>query len=880
MTWWHRLTHRQKMEDQLANELAFHVEQLTADLTARGHSAAEARRLARLELGGPEQVKEECRDARGTRWVEDFFQDVRYAIRTLRQRPGFAAVALLSLALGTGATTVMFSLIDGVMLQPFAYRDSRHLVRLWEQTDWSTQFGSLWAFTYPNYLDCRRAVSSLEMAVWEVNRGTLSEPGAAEFLDGIEASHELFPLLGVNVELGRVFLPEEDKPGAEPVALISHSVWQRHFGGSREALGAQLIFDGHSYTVVGVLPAAFRLEDDRFDVFTPAGQDTSPAMQNRGAHAFRVWARPRPGARLGQVQTELTLVGQRLANQYPDTNKGRTFVAQPLKPDLGDTKQTLYLLLGAVVLVLLIACANIASLLLARAVGRERELAVRAALGASRWRLARQTLTESLVLSAIGGAAGCALAWMLLRIFIAIAPAALPRLEEATIDVRVLLFTLGAALASGLLFGLAPALRRSGSLVVGGVHSTVRTRGGLRSALVTLEIAFSMVLLTGAGLLLHSLWKLESVPMGMQADRVVTARFVLGRQLYSRDEQQLAFFNELERRLAAVPGVEAMAITDSMPPSGSMRGRPLASIDIEGQPRRPEGSGGMVAWRYVTPGYFATLGIPIVRGRPFSEQDRDPAASATILSESLARRMFPHEDPLGKRILKGPQGQWTTVIGVARDVTNLGAMRESWPEYYIPRKHFDDFNFQRQEPPTGWRSAIVIARTAIDPKLAASSIRAVLGALDPALPVAMETMPQRLREMDQRPRFYAVLLAVFAAMGVLIAAVGLFGVMSFLVAQGTREIGVRMALGATPGQIVRMTLTSAARWTAAGVAIGAGGSFAAARLLRSLLFHVEPGDPAAVGAAMAILCAVVLLAAVAPARRASQLDPGRTLHQE
>jgi predicted permease len=402
----------------------------------------------------------------------------------------------------------------------------------------------------------------------------------------------------------------------------------------------------------------------------------------------------------------------------------------------------------------------------------------------------------------------------------------------------------------------------------------------LRSLLVTLEIAFSMVLLTAAGLLLRSLWNLESVPLGIETDHVVTARFVLGRQRYGGAQQQLAFFNELERRAAAAPGVEAAAITDSLPPSGGMRGRPFSTIEIDGKPRLPEGTGGMVAWRYVTPEYFDVLGIPIVRGRRFTERDQDDSAFTVILSESLARRMFPHEDAIGQRILKGPQGQWATVIGIARDVTNLGATRESWPEFYIPRKHAVDFNFQNQEPPTGWRSAVIVARTAVDPTIAASSLRVVLASMEPSLPVEMETMRQRVRQIDQRPRFYATLLAVFAGMGVLIASVGLFGVMSFLVAQRTREIGVRMALGATPAGIVRMTLASAGRWTLAGVALGAGASFLAARVLQSLLFQVKPGDPVTAAAAVAILCLVSLAATAGPARRAAHLDPNRTLRQE
>ena len=390
-----------------------------------------------------------------------------------------------------------------------------------------------------------------------------------------------------------------------------------------------------------------------------------------------------------------------------------------------------------------------------------------------------------------------------------------------------------------------------------------------------------MILLTGAGLLLHSLWKLEGIPLGMKTDLVITDRFVLGRSGYNTQERQLAFFNQLEQRVAAaLRASRRWRLPIPMPPSGGMRGRPLSTIEIEGVPRRPEGTGGMVSWRYVTPGYFATLGIPIVRGRGFTKEDRQASTFSVILSESLVRRMFPHDDPIGKRILKGPQGQWATVIGVARDVTNLGATRESWPEFYIARKPSVDFNFQNQEPPTGWRAAIVIARTAVDPKLAAASIRGVLASMDATLPVELETMNKRVQQIDQRPRFYAILLAAFAGMGVLIAAVGLFGVMSFLMSQRAREVGVRMALGATPASIVRMTLAAAARWTLPGVAIGAAGSFLAARLIRSLLFQVQPEDPYALGAAVAVLCAVALLAAAAPARRASRLDPMQILRQE
>jgi len=806
-------------------------------------------------------------------------QDARYAMRGLKRNPVFSLTAILAAALGIGAVTAVFSVVDRILFRALPYASEDRLVSVGMMTPLDT---NEFLFAEP-YVELRRDPGPLQQ-VTAFQAGSISadltETNPMR-LNAVRLEANFLEVFGIRPLAGRAFTREEDRPGGPPVAMISYGLWRSRFAGDPRAVGRTLLLDGAPVEIVGVLPKDFEMPTlTQADILLPLALNDAT---ERAGRAFRVFARLKPGITVKQAMAGLQPQFQRALETVPPQFRKEVSLRLRTVRDrqVGDVRAASLALFGSVLAVLLIACANVASLLLARSVARDRELAVRAALGASLLRLARQTLTESLLLSAIGAAVGCALAWALLRVFIAIAPAGLPRLDEATIDTRVLLFTTAAALASGLVFGIVPALRRSGSLLVAGGRATPRSRGGLRSALVALEIAFCTVLLTGAGLLLRSLWKLESVPLGMQTDHVLIARFVLGRQNYSNDGQQLSFFNELERRLAAAPGVQVMAITDSMPPSGGMRGRPLAAIDIEGRPRRPEGTGGMVGWRYVTPGYFATLGIPIVRGRPFTEQDRDPSAFAAILSESLARRMFPHEDPIGKRILQGPHGEWTTVIGVARDVTNLGATRESWPEYYIVRKHSADFNFANQEPgSSAWRSAIVLARTAVDPRLAASSIRAILGSLDPALPVEMETMRQRLEEIDQRPRFYAVLLAVFAAMGVLIAAVGLFGVMSFLVAQRAREIGVRMALGATPARILRMTLAWAARWTLAGVVIGAGGSLAAARLLRSLLFQVGPGDPAAVFAAIAVLGAVALLAAAAPARRASRLDPIETLRQE
>jgi predicted permease len=538
-------------------------------------------------------------------------------------------------------------------------------------------------------------------------------------------------------------------------------------------------------------------------------------------------------------------------------------------------------MLAAVLGVLLIACANIANLLLARAAGREREIAVRRALGASRARIARQVITESLMVGAAGGFAGCGLAWAMLRVVQATAPGGLPRLEEASLDPRVLAFAIAASAGSALLFGLAPALRRDAGVEASAARATTRSRGWLRGGLVTAQVALSLMLLTGAGLLLRSLWNLESVPLGIERDSVTTARFVLGRQRYGSPEGQLAFFRELERRLNAGPGLTAVAISDSLPPSGGTRGRPLAAIEVEGKPARAEGTGGMVSWRYVTPGYFRALGIPLRRGRGFGDEDRGVAVNSVVVSETLARQLFPGEEAVGRRILRDPQGGgWFTVIGVAADARNMGLEKAAAAEYYLVRKPMADATFAQAEPPTGWREASVVARTAVDPRLAAAAIRDAIAALDPALPVEVESMRQRVDRITERPRFYATLLGVFAGAGALLAAIGLFGVLSFLVAQRRREIGVRVALGATPGEIARLTLGFAARWTGLGIAAGGVGALMVARWLQSLLFGVEAGDVRAIGAAAVMLGVVALVAAAGPARRAARLDPMESLREE
>jgi len=881
MTWWYRLTHRRKMEEQLDKELGFHIEELARDLMARGHTPAEAHRLARIELGGPEQVKEDCRDARGTRWAEDLFQDVRYALRTLCQRPGFAAVALLSLALGTGATTVMFSLIDGVMLKPFAYRDPSHLVRIHERTDWSTSFGNIWGFTYPDYLDCKQEASSLDMAAWAINRGTLSEPGSAEYLNGIEASHELLSLLGVNVELGRVFLPEEDKPGAQPVAVISHSVWQGHFGGSKEALGAKLVFDGQPYTVVGVLPAAFRMEDDQFDVFTPVGQDTSPGMRNRRVHAFDVWARLRPRASLAQAQTELTLVGERLAKQYPDTNKGRTFIAQPMKPDVGDARETLYLLLGAVTMLLLIACANIASLLLARAVSRERELAMRAALGASRGRLARQCFTESAVLAIAGGALGVGLAALGMRPFALFWPGGLPRVQEVQLNWRVLLFALGVSLVSGLLFGLAPALRAPARHLEQALRSGARTLAGsthrLHGAFVVSEISLAVVLLVSGGLLARTLLRLSALDPGVNIHNVLTARTALSPATLADPERTRAAWKYLLDQARAVPAVEAIAMVDTVPMREGSNPINYSTVPANVDDGREYPN---VLANCATPEYLKVTGIPLRRGRFLTDDDRKATQSVVVIDEVMSQQAFPGQDPIGKPLWLGIAPDPVIVVGVVGHVRQWGLAADDQSklraQLYYPFAQVPDKLVRR------WSELMSIAvRTGVDPlSLVEPLRRAVRGATGDQVLYEINTFEHLATASLARQRFLLLLFGIFAALALLLACIGIYGVLAYLTSQRVPEIGVRMALGATASAVMWIVLRQSLTMILAGVVVGAAGSWFATRSLERLVEGVRSADPSTFAAMIAILVVAALLASFLPARRASRIDPIKALRQE
>jgi putative ABC transport system permease protein len=798
-------------------------------------------------------------------------QDARYAVRALLRTPAFTLAAVLAMALGIGAGTAVFSVVDRILFRSLPYPDDGRLVSL----GMAAPIAPAEFLLAYDYLDWRAASTPFEsMGAWSgVRDCDLTGASPVRLQCGMVDAH-LLPTLGIQPIMGHNFTSGEDQPRAPKVALISYGLWRSRFAGDPGVVGKPVSLDGQPVTVTGVLPPQFELPTlAPVDMLVPQALDVTAAVSRRSATILYTVGRLKPRATLEQARAALgPLFATSMKDVPPNFRKDVSLRLRPLRDlQIHDARLASWILLAAVLAVLLIACANVANLLLARAAGRKHELAVRAALGAPRARLVRQALTESLLLAAAGGAAGCALAVLLLRGFVAIAPEGIPRLHEAAVDIRVLLFTLAISLAAGLLFGLAPALQNPRAETLAGWR-TVGTRSHLfRQALVAAQIAISVVLLAGAGLLLRSLWNLENQPLGMRLDGVMTATVTLGEQSYADPTRRLAFFEDWEARLRQTPGVTSAALVSALPPITNVAISMLYNaIGVAGRPQDTNGTGGTVAWRTVTPDYFAVLGIPVLRGRAFREEDRGADQNQVILNDALARRMFPGEDPIGKQIQPGRSGPWLSVIGGVGNVKNSGLVDDAGPEYYLVRKHAGDVG----------RTATAIVRTSADPRGMARWLRAEVAALDATTPVVLESMETHVGKLAERPRFNAVLLGLFAGMGLLLATIGLYGVVSFLVAQRTQEIGVRMALGATPGAIGGMVLRHAARSTAVGAAIGAAGAFFALRLLRTMLFRVPAGDPWTLAAVLAVLTGVAMLAAWVPSRRAARVNPVEALRQE
>jgi predicted permease len=804
--------------------------------------------------------------------LEILAQDVRYAVRALLRTPTFTLAAILAMALGIGAGSAVFSVVDRILFRSLPYPGDGRLVSLGMVAPIAPHEFLLGY----DYLDWRAASTPFEsMGEWSgVGDCDLTTANAVRLRCGIVDSH-LLPALGIQPILGRNFTPEEDQPDVPKVALISYGLWRSRFAGDPAMVGKPISLDGQPVTITGVLPPQFELPSlAPIDLLVPQALNMPETVSRRNATILYVVGRLKPGATLAQGRAALApLFANSMKDVPPNFRKDVSLLLRPLRDlQIQDARLASWILLAAVLAVLLIACANVANLLLARMAGRRRELAVRTALGAPRVRLVRQALTESLLLSAAGGAAGCVLALLLLRGFVAIAPEGIPRLDQAALDMRVLLFTLAVTLLSGLLFGLAPALENPRAEILAGWRTAGSRSQIFRQALVAAQIAISVVLLAGAGQLLRSLWNLQNQPLGMRVDGVMTATVTLGEHPYADQARRLAFFDEWEARLRHTPGVTDAALVNALPPvTDVMLSMLYNAIAIQGRPQDTNGTGGSVAWRSVTPDYFAVLRIPLLRGRAFREEDRGPDRNPVILNDALARRMFPNEDPIGKQIQPGRRGAWLTVVGIAGNAKNSGLVDDAGPEYYVIRKHVPgDFG----------RTATAVVRTTADPAGMARWLRAEVAAIDPTTPVIVESMRQHVGKLAQAPRFNAVLLGLFAAMGLLLASIGLYGVVSFLVAQRTQEIGVRMALGATPAAISGMVLRHAGKSTAAGAVLGAAGSFFALRLLGSMLFHVPARDPWTLAGVLAILVAVSILAAWIPSRHAARVNPVEALRQE
>jgi predicted permease len=694
---------------------------------------------------------------------------------------------------------------------------------------------------------------------------------------------DFLPTLGILPLIGRNFSADEDRPSAAKVVLLSFGLWRSRFGGDPDIVDKAISLDGGVARVIGVLPTTFELPTlHQFDLLVPQALPETSRMPT-ATGLLRVFARLKPGVSVEQATAQLqTQFGPYLESVPVGLRKDAALSVRSLRDyQMGSARTTSLLLLRSGGLVLLIACANVAILLLGLAARRRREMEVRAALGARRRRLLRQTLTESLVVGLSGGLAGCGLAHLFLSLIVSVAPSGLPRLAEAELDLRVLVFALAVSLFSVFLFGAIPALRSRASGSLTGSHSVGPRRGVFRQSLVVGQIAASLVLLTLTGLLLRSLLSLENQPLGMDVEDVFVSQIKLNHRDYIEPGRSQAFFEDLEDRLRALPGVTAVAVSDSLPPSGRMRARPYARISVLGRPAPEEGTPGVVGWRSVTPAYFLTLGIPILEGRDFEEQERNLSAEGTIIvSETLAGVMFPEGRPVGQRMRVSPEGPWLKVVGIAQDVRNAGIAAPAEPEYYVVRQHAPDYGLGQQITADDKQRASVIVRSPLDQAAIANQIRAEVARLDPTAPVVVETLEERVRQLSVRPRLATTLLLLFAGVAIILAAIGLYGVIWFLTSERSREIGVRIALGASARQVTKSVIWQAAKWTFTGTALGLGASIAAQEAAGSLFFGARPNEGLVTVVAVVLVLLVAISAAWIPARRAGRIDAMAALRLE
>ena len=877
---------RTRAERALDDELSHHLESLTEQNVHRGMSLAEAERAARIELGGSEQIKESVRDTRFATRCELLLQDARFAARMLRKQPSFTLVAVLTLALGIGANTAIFSILNAVVLRPIPYPQPEGIVHISMPEKSEDPRFAMTVISYANLLDIAQQntvfshVAGVRGAAFTYMEGPEPEQIYAE-----QVSAEMFPLLGIAPALGRTFSTEEDQRGASPVAVLSHEFWQQRLSGDPNVVGKPLKLgqqfqgssaqSGSTYTIIGVMPPDFRplsaIEGSaRTALWLPLGQTALP-LRNR--HNTEAYARLKPGVTLAQARAEMQAIAARLAQAYPADNKDKLGAVNQFQEELSrESRGGLWLLQTAVGLVLLIACANVANLLLTRTTARSREIAIRMALGAGRVRLLRLLFAEGLFLALAGGALGTLLAHWGVQIAVAAYPGGIPRLAESGVDLRVLLFALLVSCITGLLFTLAPAFHAARGEVFRAMKegsgasssaASLRSRNFLASA----EVALAVVLLAGAGLLLKSFWKLIQVPTGFATQNRMTFRVSLPRESYPKNEQSAQFYDTLLARLRSIPGVRNVAATNALPLGGGYSCDTFQRDDK----RVPESQQACAEYRLVAGDYFSTMGIAPVLGRLFNERDTAAAPPVAIITEEMARRFWPGVNPIGMRVTSDTGDRRSReIVGVVRDVRHFGLAREIQPELYIP---------YAQDP---WARGLTIV---LHTEGAAQSVfpqaRAEVLAMNRALPIfAVRSLEDVLRRSVAEPRFRTALLGVFAALALALAMIGTYSVMAFGVAQRTREFGIRMALGAQRADILRHVVRAGLSPLGIGLAAGVAGALAGGQLISKYLFQVTPEDPATFAAVAAMLALTGLAAVIVPAFRATRVDPLTTLRHE
>ena len=880
-SWTAAMLWRNRKEREMDEEMRFHIEAHAADLVSRGVAQQEALRQARVEFGGIETVKEECRDAVGVSFLETLFQDVRQGVRAMRRTPVFTAIALIVLALGIGANTAIFSVVDAVLLRPLAYRDSDRLVTILMNGD-----GPVSAGNYIDWRDQSRSFTAVSAAeAWSPNLTGIDSP---EHIPGLKVTQDLFPMLGIDPILGRLFVPGEDKEGANREVILSYKLWRRRFSSDPKVLGKAIVLDGNGYVIVGVMPQQFQFAPfwaTRAELWVPGA--FGPGV-HAGGGSLRLFARLKDGTSLTQARAEIASITARLEQQFPGTN--RNVVMTPLKEKVvGPIETPLLVLLAAVAFVLLITCANVAHMLLARAATRQKEIAVRAALGARRGRLIRQFLTESLLLGTVGGVLGLLIAVLGTRALIAMSPTNIPRVQTVSIDLHAALFLFAATILTSVGFGLVPALQASSvnvndTLKEGGRSGSEGVqRNHLRSLLVVSEFALALMLLIGAGLMIRTFAALEAVDPGFNPHNLISMIVSVAGSKEADAGRRELFYRQLIERVRSLPGVQAAGAINHLPLAGDLWGWNFA---IERRPKPRPGEAPGAVYRMVTPGYFAAMRLPIVRGRDITDSDNATAPGVIIINQQAARQYWPGEDPLGKRVsfdddTTNPK-TWLTIIGIAKD-----AKQDSWTDKATPEAYLAAFQNHDYLGDSGTEASkhmdyiTLVVRTAGDPAAVASAMKEAAWSFDRNLAISqVVTMDGVVSEANAQPRFEMLLLTIFAAVALVLAAVGIYGVVSYSASRRTHEIGVRMSLGATRGDVLLLVVRQGVWLAVAGSVAGIAGALLLSRLMAKLLYGVQPIDPATFGAVAVGLGVVAMLACYIPARRAMHIDPMAALRYE